>query len=89
MINTKGDHIWECTSLTYIPLPLVDISGKVIASDGHYLQAYDGDGKPLAKPIYLFPEQGSLFDLIITDNDYFVMVYKCGFIAAVDTSEFN
>jgi hypothetical protein len=66
-----------------MPLPLVDTSGKVIASDGHYMQAYDGSGKPLAKPIYLFPEQGGLFDIVFTDY-FFVMIYKCGFVVAND-----
>ena len=65
----------------------MDITGQVIASDGVHLVAYDASGNPLSKPIYLFPEEGSLFDLVITDNGMFVMIYKCGFIAVTDTSK--
>lgn len=88
-MHADGVYEWGCSSLgPGIPLPLVDVSGKVIASDGHYLMAYSSYGTPLSRPIYLFPEEGGLFDFVITDNGFFIMIYKCGFIAATDTSEF-
>lgn len=87
-ISINGKFTWECKYLKPIPLPLVDITGQVIASDGVHLVAYDASGNPLSKPVYLFPEEGSLFDLVITNNGMFVMIYKCGLIAATDTSKF-
>ena len=63
-------------------LPLVDLTGGLIATDGSTLVGYYGDGTPRGNPVVLYPVQGAVFDLSIAEkNGVAVLLYKCGFLA--------
>ena len=68
-------------------LPIVDISGALIASDGSHLVGYTSDGTPFGKAIRLFPINGQVFDLTVTLGELVVVLYKCGFLTVYFTSE--
>ena len=63
-------------------LPLVDVTGGLIATDGATLVGYYGDGSPRGDPVVLYPVRGTVFDLSIAEkNGVAVLLYKCGFLA--------
>ena len=65
-----------------VGLPLVDLSGGLIATDGSTLVGYNRDGSPWGDPVVLYPVQGAVFDLSIAErNSVAVLLYKCGFLA--------
>ena len=87
-LNYAATSWWKCEGLKQsISLPIIDITGQVIASDGYTLAAYSSTGGIISKPIKLFPNTGHLVDLVYTDNSLFEMIYKCGLIFASDTSK--
>ena len=66
----------------HVGLPLVDISGELIATDGSTLVGYNSDGSPWGDPVVLYPVHGAVFDLSITQqNSIAILLYKCGFLA--------
>ena len=85
--SDNGQTPWNASFVGGVVLPLVDIYGDLLASDGKVFAGYQGDGTPFGKAIHLFPTNGQLFDLTIV-NSLVVLLYKCGFLATYFTSKF-
>lgn len=87
---TNGRSSWNTTlQRADLPLPVVDITGEVIASNGYKLLGFMPDGKPFGKPIGLYPIHGHIMDLSISSGQYLILLYKCGFFAVYLTSELH
>ena len=67
-----------------IALPIIDINGNVIASDGYSLVAYTSNGSVVPNPVKLYPNTGQIVDMMFTNNSLFEMIYKCGLIVAYE-----
>ena len=81
--DSKPGHWWKCTHVNNsIVLPILDINGNVIASDGYTLIDYLANGSVVPNPIILYPNTGEIVDLMFTNNSLFEMIYKCGLIIA-------
>jgi hypothetical protein len=87
---TNGRSSWNATlQRADLPLPVVDITGEVIASNGYKLFGFMSDGKPFGKPIGLYPIHGHIMDLSISSGQYLILLYKCGFFVVYLTSELS
>lgn len=85
----NGKSSWNVTlERPDLPLPVVDITGEVIASNGYKILGFMPDGKLLGKPIPLHPVHGHVMDLSVSSNEYIIILYKCGFLAVYLTSEY-
>ncbi len=82
--DTNGSHYWwKCVDIhNSIALPIIDVTGDTIASDGYYLVDYRSNGSVVPKPIELYPNTGQIVDMMFTNNSLFHMIYKCGLIVA-------
>lgn len=86
---TGGKSSWNVTlEKSNLPLPVVDISGEVLASNGYKLLGFTSDGKPFGKPIPLFPIHGQVMDLAVSSGQFLILLYKCGFFVVYITSKF-
>lgn len=83
---SDGKSSWNVALKKFVSMPIVDVSGDVIATDGSDLVGYSSDGTPFGKPIRLFPINGEVFDLTVSLGQYITLLYKCGFIAVYFTS---
>ena len=83
----NGQTPWNVSFSRTVALPIIDLGGDVLASDGSKLVGYQGNGTPFGKAIRLFPINGQLFDLI-TLNSEIVLLYKCGFLVTYLTSKY-
>ena len=86
--SSNGELAWNVSLEYTILLPLVDISGALIASDGRTLIGYNSDGTPMGNAVHLYPVFGKIFDLNLASPDYVLLLYKCGFIAVYMTSKY-
>lgn len=77
---------WDSYELGIMPLPVVDLGGAVIASDGYTLAGYDPLGK-LIGVTALWPTNGIPHDLTYTANDLVLILYPCGLLTAYLTSK--
>lgn len=86
-MSTDADnkHSWTSHELGAMPLPVVDLEGAVIATDGYTLAGYTPVGKVLGVTA-LFPTTGYPLDLTYTANDLVLITYQCGLLAAYLTS---
>ena len=71
-----------------MPLPVVDLEGAVIATDGYTLAGYDPLGKVIGVTA-LHPYNGFPLDLTYTANGLVLIIYRCGMLTAYETSELN
>ena len=86
-ISQKPYHWWKCIDVNNsIVLPIIDINGNIIASDGYTLIDYHANGSVVPKPIEL-DNTGEIVDLLFTNNSLFEMIFKCGLIVAYGTGE--
>lgn len=81
---SPSDHTWwRCNNINHtVSLPIIDVSGNVIASDGYTLAAYYSDGRIVPPAIELYPNTGQIVDMLFTNNTLFEMIYRCGLIVA-------
>ena len=87
---TNGKSSWNVTSGNpNFPLPVVDISGEILASNGYELLGFTSNGKPFGKPISLYPIHGQVMDLVVSSEQFLILLYKCGFFAVYITSKFH
>ena len=78
----NGSVLWLLSLSLQAVLPLLSYNGQSVISDGQTLDWLAPDGRSLSPPVTLYPIQGLLFDLTITESTSIVtMVYRCGFIA--------
>ena len=87
---TNGRSSWNATlQRADLPLPVVDTTGEVIASNGYKLFGFMPDGTPFGKPIVLYPIHGHVMDLSISSGQYLILLYKCGFFVVYLTSKLH
>lgn len=84
-IDAGNRFSWESYELGPMPLPVVDIEGGVLASDGYTLAGYDPTGNVVGVTA-LFPENGLPLDLTYTANGVVLIIYQCGLLTAYLTS---
>ena len=85
---TNGRVSWNVTlDRSSLPLPVVDISGDVLLSNGYKLLGFTADGKSYGKPIALYPVHGQIMDLSISSNQFLILLYKCGFFVVYLTGK--
>ncbi len=78
---------WSVSLSGNVTLPLMDLTGALVATDGYTLIGYYADGTPRGDPVQLFPTHGEVFDLNIALEKVVFILYRCGFIATYLTSE--
>lgn len=87
---TNGRLSWNITlNRADLPLPVVDVSGDVLTSNGYKLLGFMPNGKPFGKPISLYPIHGQVMDLSISSGQFLILLYKCGFFVVYITSKFH
>lgn len=84
--DADGKLPWTSYELGLMPLPVVDLDGAVIASDGYTLAGYDPLGNVIGVTA-LDPTNGLPLDLTYTANDVVLIFYQCGLLTAYLTSE--
>ena len=86
---TNGRVSWNVTlDRPTLPLPVVDMSGDVLLSNGYKLLGFTAEGKSYGKPILLYPIHGHVMDLSISSEQFLILLYKCGFFAVYITSKY-
>lgn len=87
---SDGKSSWNVTlKNSNLSLPVIDITGEVIASNGYELVGFMPEGKPFGKPIPLYPIHGQVMDLSVSvSNTFLILLYKCGFFVVYLTSTY-
>lgn len=84
--SDKGNQMWYDTILHDPSLPVMDIEGGIIGTDGHYMVKYEADGTQIkpSKPVdpSLFP----LYSVQLSDNGMLVFASMNGVLFAMDTA---
>ncbi|XP_069140754.1 uncharacterized protein [Argopecten irradians] len=72
-----GSLVWASSLLRFPVLPIMDIFGDVIGTDGHYLVMIEDSGKMLA-PIKIADVLFPMYSLLISANNLVLLVSKSG-----------
>ncbi|XP_071164920.1 uncharacterized protein [Mytilus edulis] len=84
--SDNGNQMWYDTVLHDPSLPVMDIEGGIIGTDGHYMVKYEADGTQIkpSKPVdpSLFP----LYSVQLSDNGMLVFASMNGVMFAMDTA---
>ncbi|KAL5022805.1 hypothetical protein ScPMuIL_001960 [Solemya velum] len=80
----NGSVRWRDDILHYPPLPLMNIVGDVIGSDGSRLVKYDVDGQ-LYRPVIEFAPR-NIYSMTLTDDGLLLMVSREGVLLTYETN---
>ncbi|XP_033757608.1 uncharacterized protein LOC117339989 [Pecten maximus] len=79
-----GSLAWASSLLRFPVLPIMDIFGDVIGTDGHYLVMIDDSGKMLS-PIKIADVLFPMYSLLISANSLILLVSRSGAVIVYET----
>uniref|UniRef100_K1QTC3 Uncharacterized protein n=1 Tax=Magallana gigas TaxID=29159 RepID=K1QTC3_MAGGI len=81
----NGSLVWSDKVLNHPSLPIMDVYGDIVGTDGRKLVMYEVDGT-LVKPIVNEKNLSPVYSITFSDNNIFAIVSKKGLLVTVESN---